>query len=125
MRGVTSIFPTIFPSRGSLASNQSCTVTSTVVWYATGWERKEDGKLCVTSVTIILFQKRFRRTFLNRSENINLSEDHHKKSKNLTCHVCHTQAFCRPHLSAVLSRKLTMIQDCAGKKSVEVVPDST
>ena len=124
---MTSIFPTIFPSIGSLASNQSCTVTSTVVWYATGWERKEDGKPCVTSVTIILFEKRFAELhpFLNRSENINLSEDHHKRSKNLACHVCHTQAFCRHLLSPVLLRKLTMIQDCAGKKSVEVVPDST
>ena len=30
--------------------------------YATGRERKEDGKPCVTSVTIILFEATFRQT---------------------------------------------------------------
>ena len=36
-----------------------------------------------------------------------LSEDHDKTRQKLTCHVCHTQAFCRPLLPAVLFRKLT------------------
>ena len=35
------------------------------VAYAIGRERKEDGKPCVTSVTIILFETTFRQTALS------------------------------------------------------------
>jgi len=52
-------------------------------------KEKEDGKPCVTSVTIILFQEIFRRkshpplnrSFCQRPENINLFDDHHKTHK--------------------------------------------
>ena len=37
--------------------------------YATGRERKEDGKPCVTSVTIILFEATFRQTSLSFKRN--------------------------------------------------------
>ena len=50
--------------------------------YATGQERKEDGKPCVTSVTIILFEITFgknslpfKRSFCRRPENIDVIED--------------------------------------------------
>ena len=36
-----------------------------------------------------------------------LSEDHDKTRKKQLCHVCHTRAFCRLLLPAVLLRKLT------------------
>ena len=38
-----------------------------------------------------------------------LSEDHDKTRKKQPCHVCHTRAFCRPLLPAVLLRKLTNV----------------
>ena len=49
--------------------------------YATGKERKEDGKPCVTSVTIILFEITLRHFPLNRcfckdQKTLMLSEDH-------------------------------------------------
>ena len=56
--------------------------------YATGRERKEDGKPCVISVTILL-KKLFRRSspsfkqvfFCKRPENITPSRDYHKTRK--------------------------------------------
>ena len=56
--------------------------------YATGRERKEDGKPCVISVTILL-EKLFRRSspsfkqvfFCKRPENITPSRDYHKTRK--------------------------------------------
>ena len=39
-----------------------------------------------------------------------LNEDHDKTPKQQPCHVCHTQAFCRLLLSAVLWRNLTHSQ---------------
>ena len=57
--------------------------------YATGLERKEDGKPCVISVTMILSEKLFRRSspyfkqvfFCKRPENITPSKDYHKTRK--------------------------------------------
>ena len=80
--------------------------------YATGRERKEDGKPCVTNVTIILFEITLRQTslsfkqmFLQRPENINVlwGSRHNKQVTALSC------AFCRPLMSAVLLRKLTNV----------------
>ena len=54
---------------------------------ATGRERKEDGKPCVTRVTIILFEITFRQTslsftfFCKDQETLILSEDHEKARK--------------------------------------------
>ena len=65
----------------------------------------EEGRrqtLC-DNVTIILFEKTCK-----TPENINLRKDHDKTRKQYLCHVCHTQTFCRPLVSAVLLRKLTV-----------------
>ena len=83
--------------------------------YATGRERKEDGKPCVTSVTI-LFEKTLRQTslsfkqmFLQRPENINVKWGSRHNTQVIALSRLSHKRFCRPLLSAVLLRKLTII----------------
>ena len=74
----------------TLCGNFVCSPLQLIVNYATGRERKEDGKPCVTSVTIILFEITFRQTLLSnvlsrsfckRPENTDVSEVHNKTRK--------------------------------------------
>ena len=77
----------------------------------------DDGKPCVTSVTIILFENNFRQTsrsfkqilFAEEQKTSILSEFPAKHSSNSPVTFVSHKAFCRPLLPAVLSRKLTII----------------
>ena len=75
----------------------------------------------MTTMTTILFEITFAKLPfpLNRSlckdqKTLMLSEDHDITCKLWPCHVCHTQAFCSPLLSAVLLRKLANDDDDDG-----------
>ena len=85
-----------------LAENCKAPVWSEIRYnlrYATGRERKDDGKPCVTS---------WNRYFRKRpGKTLKLGDDHDKTRKYLPRHVCHAQAFCLPVYPAVLLRKLT------------------
>ena len=85
-----------------LAENCKAPVWSEIIYnlrYATGRERKDDGKPCVTS-----WNRYFRKW---PGKTLMLGEDHDKTRKYLPRHVCHAQAFCLPVYPAVLLRKLT------------------
>ena len=83
--------------------------------YATGRERKEDGKPSVTNVKIIVWKNLpsnfltfLADLFVKEQKTLIISEDYDKTRKWQPCHFCHTQAFCSLLLPVVLFRKLTV-----------------